>query len=210
MRVGMSKQGDRFKIFWSLLLIVFFLLSIWCAVRMHAVYINTACAYANNVAERAISDSVYSVFGGEIGEMTSVTENERAMLFKTDTAQINLINSKLLSLLQEEVSKINYKTVYIPLGTITGIAVFSGLGPKIPVIIHPVSVVNTDFSETFDSCGINQVRHSIWIDVDIKMAYSGYMFKSDKNVSVSVPITNTVIVGDVPEYYGSDAMEMVR
>ena len=84
------------------------------------------------------------------------------------------------------------------------------MGPKIPIKLHPITVISTDFKESFSSSGINQVRHSISVMVDIKMAYSGYMFNSSEKISISVPVTNTVIIGEVPQYYGANSMEMVR
>ena len=135
-------------------------------------------------------------------EYSQITSSDRATLFTTDTARVNLINSRLADLIQSEVLEGDYKTVYIPLGSITGIAAFSGMGVKIPVKIHPISLVNTDFDEAFESCGINQVRHTVSVNVEIVMAYSGYLFSDKETVSVRVPVADSVIVGDIPEFYG--------
>ena len=77
-----------------------------------------------------------------------------------------------------------------------------------PVKIYPISCVGTDVHETFTSCGINQVRHSIYLKAQIDIGYSGYMFDTTETVTVNVPITDTVIVGEVPQYYGMGDMDM--
>ena len=35
------------------------------------------------------------------------------------------------------------------------------------------------------------------------MLYSGYLLHETERITTSVPIAETVIVGEVPEYYGS-------
>ena len=180
-----------------------FIAVIFAGVRLHAAFASTARAYANNVATTAISNSVYEVFSGiSNSEYSEMTSGDRATVLTTDTARINMLNSRLAALIQSEVLAGDYKTVYIPLGSISGIAAFSGMGVKVPVKVHPISLVNTDFDEKFESCGINQVRHTVSLNVEIVMAYSGYLFSDKETVQVSVPIADSIIVGDTPEFYG--------
>ena len=180
-----------------------FIAVIFIGVRLHAAFSSTARAYANNVATTAISDAVYEIFSGDSGSDFKETASvDRATVLMTDTARINMLNSRLAEKIQSEVLSGDYKTVYIPLGSITGIAAFSGMGSKIPVKIHPISLVNTDVDEDFESRGINQVRHTVSINVEIIMAYSGYLFSEKETVNVSVPVSDSVIVGDTPEFYG--------
>lgn len=206
MRFGVSTRRRRSKARLFVSVIVVVAAVVFCAVRLHTAFMSTAHAYANNIATTAISNSAYKVFSKVNNEYSSVTNHENAMLFATDTSKLNLINSELASLIQNEVLEGDNQTVYIPLGSVTGIAAISGFGPKLPVKMHPISLVNTDFKEQFDSCGINQVRYSVSLDVEIIMAYSGYLFSDKETVKVSVPVMSTVIVGNTPEYYGTGSI----
>lgn len=203
MRLGVSGKRRRVKILPFLFTMIIIAAVILCGIRLHNAFVSTAHAYANNIATTAISNSAYEVFSKEKTEYSEVSSHDKAMLFETDTARLNLLNSKLANLIQTEVLSGDYETVYIPVGSALGIAAFSGIGPKLPVKMHPISLVNTDFHEDFDSCGVNQVRHSISLDIEIIMAYSGYFFTDKETVKVSVPLTDTVIVGDIPKYYGN-------
>ena len=82
----------------------------------------------------------------------------------------------------------------------------AGLGPKVPIRIYPVSIVNADFKESFDSVGINQVKHKLYLDVSMKMSFVGMMFAQADTVETSVLLNETIIVGDTPTYYGNGGM----
>ncbi len=199
MRLGMRK---RQKFCLPMMLIIFFILIVFCAKRMENALVSAAHSYANGVAVSAVSKSVYGVFKDIDMDFSHTDSTDRATLFHTDTVKVNMINSYILDHLRENISKSGDKTVKIPIGTVTGIAVFSGLGFKIPVKVYPVSCLDTDIRETFTDCGINQVRHSIYLSVDMEIGYSGYMFNTSEKLSVNIPVTDTVIIGDVPQYYG--------
>ena len=205
MRLGMRK-GYGFGVFVFVLVILALL--VFCANRMENALIKIAHSYANGVATTAISKSAYEIFKDMETDFSSTQNTDRAMIFETDTAKINVINSYLADNLQHHVFKDEYKIVHIPIGSVTGIALFSGMGFGVPVKIYPISCVGTDVHETFTSCGINQVRHSIYLKAQIDIGYSGYMFDTTETVKVNVPITDTVIVGEVPQYYGMGDMDM--
>ncbi len=204
MRLGMRTFGIKHNIIILAIIIAQLFLTIMVAKRLHNALIVSARAYANNIATEAVNKSIIKVFSGvDTKELSKAYEQRDNMLFKTDIENVNIIRARLTELLYNDITNAKYKTVKIPLGVITGIAVFSGAGPKIPVKIHPISIVNTDFHETFDDSGINQVRHRIDAVVKISVAYTGFMFTTREDISVTVPISDTVIVGDVPIYYGN-------
>ncbi len=130
-------------------------------------------------------------------------DSEKITAIEANTAQINLIKSKLLINIQNALNNDYPAYLNIPLGSLTGYYLLSSMGPNIPVKVVPVSVVNGTFDEEFVSVGINQVKHKIYLDVTVDMLYSGYLLHETEKIETSVPIAETVIVGDVPEYYGS-------
>ena len=97
-------------------------------------------------------------------------------------------------------------TVYVPLGSCSNLYFLAGLGPNVPIRIYPVSIVNADFKESFDSVGINQVKHKLYLDVSMKMSFVGMMFAQSDTVETSVLLNETIIVGDTPTYYGNGGM----
>lgn len=131
--------------------------------------------------------------------------NERISAVEADTAQINRIKSELLINIQNSLNNDYPAKVYIPLGSLSGYGVLSSYGPQLPVKIIPISIVNGEFDEEFEAAGINQVRHKIYLTVSVDMRYRGWMMDEKERIETSVPIAETVITGEVPNFYGTMA-----
>ena len=73
--------------------------------------------------------------------------------------------------------------------------------PSINIRIIPQGSVAVDFATEFESSGINQTRHRIYIIVvtDIKMIVP--LVSENLRITTNIPIAETIIVGDVPEEY---------
>ena len=89
------------------------------------------------------------------------------------------------------------------MGSATHFYFFSGLGPSIPIRIYPVSIVNTDIEEKLVSAGINQVNHRLYLNVSIDVSFAGLTFVETQTVETKVLLTETLVVGETPEYYGN-------
>ena len=87
------------------------------------------------------------------------------------------------------------------MGSITNSKLLSGRGPDIKVRIIPVGSVSTDFSDEFIQAGINQTRHKIYLELKTQVRIIVPLGSDIINVSTRVPITDTIIVGDVPDSY---------
>ena len=115
---------------------------------------------------------------------------------------MNAFKAELTKKLQDNINNLPDGYIMIPLGSLSNKEIFSGLGPKIKIKIIPNGIVKTDFSEEFVSCGINQVKHRISLDVSVKISViSATMYKTQE-VNTSVPVSETIISGVVPNYYG--------
>ncbi|MBO5335034.1 MAG: sporulation protein YunB, partial [Clostridia bacterium] len=87
------------------------------------------------------------------------------------------------------------------LGALTGIEAFAGLGPQIPFRIIPVSSVSCDFSSEFESVGINQTKHSIYLHVIADISIVMPSRTENFAVTTEILVGEFVIVGSVPETY---------
>ena len=56
-----------------------------------------------------------------------------------------------------------------------------------------------DFKSEFSSAGINQTKHEVVAQVDVKMSDVMPMGTVGTELSTSIPLVQTVIVGEVPE-----------
>lgn len=211
MRLGLSRTRNRnlkgVGIFFTLFFLVFLIWLIFT--KLQPSFIEYAKVYSNNIANEVVNSAVDDVFvKEEYQSLAKIMENssENIKAIETDTAKINRLKSAIIQSMQKNIDSHKSDTVYVPLGSCSNLYFLAGLGPKVPIRIYPVSIVNADFKESFDSVGINQVKHKLYLDVSIKMSFVGMMFAQSDTVETSVLLNETIIVGDTPTYYGNGGM----
>lgn len=211
MRLGLSRTRNRnlkgVGIFFTLFFLIFI---IWLVfTKLQPSFIEYAKVYSNNIANEVVNSAVDDVFvKEEYQSLAQIMENssENIKAIETDTAKINRLKSAIIQSMQKNIDLHKSDTVYVPLGSCSNLYFLAGLGPKVPIRIYPVSIVNADFKESFDSVGINQVKHKLYLDVSMKMSFVGMMFAQADTVETSVLLNETIIVGDTPTYYGNGGM----
>jgi len=211
MRLGLSRTRNRnlkgVGIFFTLFFLIFI---IWLVfTKLQPSFIEYAKVYSNNIANEVVNSAVDDVFvKEEYQSLAQVMENssENIKAIETDTAKINRLKSAIIQSMQKNIDSHKSDTVYVPLGSCSNLYFLAGLGPKVPIRIYPVSIVNADFKESFDSVGINQVKHKLYLDVSMRMSFVGMMFAQADTVETSVLLNETIIVGDTPTYYGNGGM----
>ena len=92
-------------------------------------------------------------------------------------------------------------SIKIPVGTIIGGDLIFGRGPGIDVKVMPIGTVATEIQNEITSAGINQTRHQIILVVNVQMSVITGIRRLPTNVSTTICIAETVIVGKVPESY---------
>lgn len=211
MRLGLSRTRNRnlkgVGIFFTLFFLIFLIWLIFT--KLQPSFIEYAKVYSNNIANEVVNSAVDDVFvKEEYQSLAKIMENssENIKAIETDTAKINRLKSAIIQSMQKNIDLHKSDTVYVPLGSCSNLYFLAGLGPKVPIRIYPVSIVNADFKESFDSVGINQVKHKLYLDVSMKMSFVGMMFAQADTVETSVLLNETIIVGDTPTYYGNGGM----
>lgn len=122
-------------------------------------------------------------------------------LIKANTYNVNLVSRKLVDATQNFLSTSLEKGIGVPLLVFSGIAVISGYGPEIILNVASVASVECEFVSEFNSAGINQTLHSIYIiiksKVNLEIPLKKYKIENQSKVLVS----EAVIVGKVPDAY---------
>ena len=122
-------------------------------------------------------------------------------MIQANTAKMNQLAFDIAHLAQENIAEMGNQDISIPLGTAIGGQLLSGKGPIINVEVMPVGSVAFQFNNVFEESGINQTRHSI--SLQLKASISIVMAGSSREIDVTteIPISETVIVGKVPDSY---------
>lgn len=118
-----------------------------------------------------------------------------------NVTRMNTLSAEISYKIQEKLEEITEETVTIPIGKILGWSIFSGFGPKVNIKIIPSGSVNADFRTEFVSEGINQTRHTIYIDVTTNVRAVAPFVSENKKFTTSLKVAETIIIGDIPQTY---------
>ncbi|AYB39453.1 sporulation protein YunB [Brevibacillus laterosporus] len=88
----------------------------------------------------------------------------------------------------------------VPLGLASGSSFLSDTGPKLPVTFVPVGSAKTWLDPKLSEAGINMVMVTVYLQVEVRLQVI-IPFATDQTVvTTSIPITNSLVVGEVPDY----------
>jgi sporulation protein YunB len=120
------------------------------------------------------------------------------ILIQADTIKLNYIAAKLSTECNKQLSDMNNSTIKVPLGWMSDKSAFYSFGPKITIQIEPMGNISTSYESKFESAGINQTRHKIYLDVTAKIRLQLPLQNQDIEVTTQVPVSDTIIVGKIP------------
>ncbi len=149
-------------------------------------------AIFETLADEVRYDDLVEVVRNSAGDIRALTAN---------AYEINRIARDAAYLSQKKIQRKSEAGVTIPLGAFFGIDALVGVGPGVMISMIPVAVVSSRFTADFDSAGINQTRHSIYLEVesDLSVVLPGRTNRF--TVTTQVLIAESVLIGDVPETY---------
>ncbi|UJF32339.1 sporulation protein YunB [Paenibacillus hexagrammi] len=80
-------------------------------------------------------------------------------------------------------------------------AILASFGPEIPIKLLPVGNVKVDLSTRSQNAGINMVLFEVYVHIIAEVSVI-IPFDSDTEiVETEIPISYSLVVGDVPMYY---------
>lgn len=174
--------------------------------RLRPVLETTVSSRATNLITQAIDAAVdnclqengmsYSDFvtleTDPAGKVTSITSNTAAnSQFKRQVAEAVI----------RQLGTLDSGELGVPLGSLSGQPLLSGVGPRVRVKVDSVGEVTADYANTFTSAGVNQSLHRVCLEINATV----YLFLPGEvlpvSVSNSVCVAETVIVGETPDTY---------
>lgn len=133
-------------------------------------------------------------------EMVKIEKDNQGniILIQADTGKLNYIAAELSTECNKELSDMKNNAIKVPLGWMSDKSAFYNVGPKISVEIEPIGNISTSYESKFESAGINQTRHKIYLNVTAKIRLRLPLRNQDAEVSTQVPVSDTIIVGKIP------------
>ncbi len=201
-----KKKRINKKRFFSLFLALFILVSIiiyydYVASQLCEICVDYSYSYSNECVNEAVMTTLSDTVN--YADLVYVEKNDSGeiILLTSNAQKINYISRTVEKLALEKLKAKLKSGVKIPFWAFSGIKILAGYGREIRFDYLSVSSVVCEFSSEFKSVGINQTLHSIYVNVfstvNIEIPFS----KRKSECVTSVLITETVLVGKIPEIY---------
>ena len=167
--------------------------------------IKVACSSsAKSVALRVTNETVKEILNNvDYESLVKLTYNSEGKIvgINSNVIEMNKLSSGIAYKVQEKLSNLEDMEIKIPIAKLIGMNMFSGYGPKIKLRIVPYGNTLAEFKTEFVSEGINQTKHTIYIDISSTVNVIVPFNIGAVSSVTRVTVAETVIVGDIPETY---------
>lgn len=189
----------------SCLLLLCVLLAVYFQHNVTKVLISVSEATMRAHTTVAINDAVYYTLsdGVRYEDLVTVERNDAGEVtaLSADSLKINKIARDAASISQSNLKNLSLNGIPVPLGALTGIEALAGFGPRIYLRIIPVSSVTCEFSSQFESVGINQTKHSLYLNVIADISIVMPSRTENFAVTTDILVCECVLIGKVPDVY---------
>ncbi|MFZ5352470.1 MAG: sporulation protein YunB [Bacillota bacterium] len=206
MRRRFSRRRKKFPVLLIIALVMFFIIYTYYLTERNIKPTLLAMSEikARLIATQAINDAVDRVISsGDYDELALIIRDNTGKIagVHANTLKINKITGETTNAVQSALENLETSTLKIPISNVFGSQVFANKGPQISVKIQPAGSVSVGYFTDFEAAGINQTRHMIYLTIRTTVRIIVPLGTNEIDVSTNVPVSETIIVGDVPESY---------
>jgi len=151
----------------------------------------------NNALNDVLTDD-YSY--DKLVSITYSQENKISSI-QCNSLVINKFNNEIVKTCSNKLDLMNENKIKIPLGCFSGIKLLNNLGPEITIQFKVAQIVSTNFSSTFESCGINQTIHRLYINIVTELKLMLPYYQPYIKIDNQLLVCENVIIGEIPQVY---------
>lgn len=149
-------------------------------------------AIGDVVMGNVVYDDLINIINDDSGDISFI---------KANSIEINNLSKSLSKLTEIYINEYGGSGIGIPIGNFTGIPLLVGLGPNINLKVKPVGSVVCRFKSKFQTAGINQTNHKIYLTISSTVSTVLPLGSSTVFAEQEVLISESIIIGKVPEVY---------
>ncbi|HEX3038532.1 MAG TPA: sporulation protein YunB [Oscillospiraceae bacterium] len=188
-------------------IVLFIIAFVFVSIQLRPVITNVTQNEAKQMSVNAINSTVTEELTKsniKYDDMVNIERdnNGKVLAITTNIVKMNELKSSILTAVQQKLSD-QHNEVGIPLGTLLGSDFLHGRGPNVPLQLTLSGNVNGDFQSKFESAGINQTRHQIYLQVHMSVYSFIPGYNTTTEVTTGVAIAETIIVGEVPQTFAN-------
>ena len=170
--------------------------------RLRPVAAQLAIRQVHNRVTAQLDQALYDV-SVDYDKLVQLQQDDAGtvLAITSDPGQVNLLRARVSTAALEAIAAVDVHTMGVPLGSLFELDLLWALGPTIRVRSLTAGTVSTHVRSEFLSAGINQTLHRILVDVTVPLTVLLPGDQANTQVSTTVCLAETVVVGRVPETY---------
>lgn len=173
--------------------------------RIRPTLIELSKARARALAVRTINQVVRDKAGRGLHyeDLYAVRTDSRGkvVLMQPNTGEINRVAAEMTEGIQESFRRLPLERIGIPLGQVLGSQLLAAVGPTLTVRVLPIGTVEANLLDRFEQAGINQTRHTLYVEVRATVKVVVPFLAAEAEVRTEVPVSESIILGEVPQVY---------
>ena len=200
------EQRNRLRLWIAIVVASVSLISLYFRMSLTPVAERLIATQVDNQASDAINLAIgEQVAMGDIAynRMVSIEKNGDGTVaaVRTNIVEINRLKSEILQRVDSKLNMLSTEELRVPFGSVFLPELFSGEGPSMFIRVLAVRTSDAVFRNSFQSAGINQTLHQIFIDIHVNITILTWSGVQEIAVDSAVLAAETVIVGTVPTTY---------
>lgn len=169
--------------------------------------------HAKKVAFMASNDSVCEYIENiKYDDLINMEKNKdgKIVALTANVSEINKLAANISSQIQKRIEENKEAVLTLPISEIFSIRAVGAKGPKIKVWTMLEGNVDVKFKSNFEEAGINQTRHTIYVEITTNVATISPLYTKENQYVNSILVAESVIVSDIPSsYYQVNGVEGV-
>ena len=171
--------------------------------RMLPAILSAAEVTMKSEAVRIINEESVKVYSEnfDYDDIIKIEKDEEGniALIRSDTVMQNYLASQVVLNCDKRLTELGALGTKIPIGYLTNDILFSNIGPEITIKMKQVGNITTSYESIFESAGINQTRHKIYLNVSAKIRLIIPLKSKEVEICSQIPVSETIIVGKIPD-----------
>lgn len=197
-----SKRTKRIIILLFIFAFLAFIIDHQMRPLIKSIALNRAQITSTKVINEVVLEEV-SRLDIDYSEIAKLQKDEtgKILSIEADMKKINMLKSGVTMKIQDRISSMSREDLSVPIGTLTGTEILNGRGPQIRMKVTLSGSVLTNFRSEFESAGINQTKHHVYLDVSTEVFALIPGYPVTTAVNTSILIAESIFMGDVPKVY---------
>ena len=191
-----------------ILAVIFLVIVVVCIYTLNSVsptIVAFSEAKIKSLTTAAVNSAIFEVMLEPISysDLVSIEKNAdgEITLIAANSMIINKLARDMAQSTETYIEKMGEQDVKIPIGTLSGSPLLAGKGFKVTIRVLPLGSVKCQFVSEFETAGINQTRHEIYLDVVATISIVLPTSQSIVKTNTPVLVSESIIVGKVPDTY---------